>query len=149
MSILKKIKSMTGIRPSQSFLFICFIVLFLALFDILAALLTTLFGMIYPAYMSWKVCCGWCRRLRRTMRSRRRFGWLIGSFLGFWPRSMGPFRLCFLLCRVSMRFGLSCMFGCFIRGRKMGRRWSILRSSLFYRNLTRRLGNTMRKWERR
>jgi hypothetical protein len=74
MTILKKIKNLTGIRPSQSFLLICFIVLFLALFDILAALLTTLFGMIYPAYMSWKVWYCLCRPLRRIMRSKRKYG---------------------------------------------------------------------------
>lgn len=126
MGILKRIEKLTGIRPSQSFLLICFIVLFLALFDILAALLTTLFGMLYPAYMSWKVTPGLWRQSRRITKSKRRFGWPIGSFLGFWPALMELFRLCWPMYPGSMRLGLSRMFGCSIQGRKMGPLSSIL-----------------------
>lgn len=75
---------MTGIRPSQTFLFICFIVLFLALFDILAALLTTLFGMIYPSYMSWKVSFSLLQAIEKNIDEQKKIWltyWIVFGFL--------------------------------------------------------------------
>jgi hypothetical protein len=53
--LLDTLKTRFGIKPSFTFLVIVFGIVFLALFDILPDLLTTLFGMLYPAYMSYKV----------------------------------------------------------------------------------------------
>jgi hypothetical protein len=52
---LKKIQEKLGIRPSHLFLLAVGTVLVLSILSIFADLLTNLFGMIYPAYMSWKV----------------------------------------------------------------------------------------------
>lgn len=54
-SFLQTIHKKTGIKPSVLFVTVTLVILFLALFEIFADLLTTAFGMMYPAYMSFKV----------------------------------------------------------------------------------------------
>jgi hypothetical protein len=71
---LKTVRARTGIRPSQLFLLAVGIVLVLSLLSIFADLLTNLFGMLYPAYMSWKVLFEVVRQSSGRTRSRRRYG---------------------------------------------------------------------------
>lgn len=85
--LLQSVQARTGLRPSLLFLAGTFSVMLLALFDILPDLLTTLFGMLYPAYMSYKVLNWQFRLSRKTMSSRKKYGWLTGSSLDFWQQS--------------------------------------------------------------
>jgi receptor expression-enhancing protein 5/6 len=58
--------------------------LFLALFDILAALLTTLFGMIYPSYMSWKVSFSLLQAIEKNIDEQKKIWltyWIVFGFL--------------------------------------------------------------------
>ena len=51
----RTLKQSLGIKPSTICISIVVIISLLAVLDIAADLLTTLFGMLYPAYMSFKV----------------------------------------------------------------------------------------------
>lgn len=72
--LLDTIKAKTGVKPSLVFLAIAIVVVLLAIFEILPDLLTTLFGMLYPAYMSYKVKKVRLRQSKKTTRSRKRYG---------------------------------------------------------------------------
>ena len=54
-SLFKQLQDKIGVKPSYICLGLVAFISILAIFDIAADLLTTLFGMIYPAYKSWKV----------------------------------------------------------------------------------------------
>ena len=73
-SILSQIQKATGLRPSQLFLVATGVVLLLAIFDIMAHLITTIFGMLYPSYMSYKVLPLQCSPSKKTTRIRRKCG---------------------------------------------------------------------------
>jgi hypothetical protein len=53
--LFKFAKAKTGLRPSVLCLSVVLAICFLAVFDIGADWLTDLFGMVYPAYMSYQV----------------------------------------------------------------------------------------------
>ncbi len=58
MPLVSSISSKFGLKPSLVFFIGGFAIMLLAVFEILPDLLTTLFGMLYPAYMSYKVLPG-------------------------------------------------------------------------------------------
>jgi hypothetical protein len=74
MPIVSSISAKSGFKRSLIFLTVAFGILLLAIFDILPNLLTTIFGMLYPAYMSYKVRRVAFRPSRRENSSRRRYG---------------------------------------------------------------------------
>ena len=73
-SFFKQIQEKIGVKPSYACLAIVVVISILAIFDIAADLLTTLFGMVYPAYMSWKVLALKRRPSRKKMTRRRKYG---------------------------------------------------------------------------
>ena len=73
-SLFKQIQDKIGVKPSYVCLGIIAIISVLAIFDIAADLLTTLFGMVYPAYKSWKVLPFLSRQLKNRMMSRKKYG---------------------------------------------------------------------------
>jgi hypothetical protein len=72
--VLQNIQQKTGLRPAHIFIGIFLIVTFLAVFDILSDFLTTLFGMLYPAYMSFKVPPPLHRPYRARTWSKKKYG---------------------------------------------------------------------------
>ena len=72
--VFKTIKDKTGLTASKVCLGVVALICLLAILDIAADLITTLFGMVYPAYMSFKVSLPPCRPLKRKATSRRRSG---------------------------------------------------------------------------
>lgn len=72
--LLTNIQQKTGARPAHIFIGIFFLVTFLAVFEVMSDFLTTLFGMLYPAYMSFKVPPAIHRPYRRTIRSKKKYG---------------------------------------------------------------------------
>ena len=54
-SLFQQLQDKIGVKPSYICLTVVVVICVLAIFDIAADLLTTLFGMLYPAYKSWKV----------------------------------------------------------------------------------------------
>ena len=77
-SFFKQVQEKIGVKPSYACLAIVVLICILAIFDIAADLLTTLFGMVYPAYMSWKVPSSQQRPFRKKMMRRKKYGWPTG-----------------------------------------------------------------------
>ena len=73
-SFLSLIEKKTGLHPSQLFLLTTGVVLLLAVFDIMGHLITTLFGMLYPSFMSYKVLSLPLSRSNVTMKIRKKYG---------------------------------------------------------------------------
>jgi hypothetical protein len=63
-----------GVKPSHVFAVVLAGVLVLALLDIFASVITAIFGMLYPAYMSFKVQLLKYRPSKRITNSRRKYG---------------------------------------------------------------------------
>jgi hypothetical protein len=74
MPLISSLSSKSGLKPSLIFLLFGFAIMLLAVFEILPDLLTTFFGMLYPAYMSYKVPTPSLRLSSAIWMSRRRFG---------------------------------------------------------------------------
>ena len=72
--LFKMIQDKTGLRPSKICIIAVALICILVVFDILGDIITNLFGMIYPSYMTFKVALSLCRLLRRKMRNRKRSG---------------------------------------------------------------------------
>jgi hypothetical protein len=77
-SFFKTTQEKLGIKPSTICFAVVAIVSILAVLDIAADILTTLFGMAYPAFMSFKVVNPLPRQLRGRMKNKRMYGSRIG-----------------------------------------------------------------------
>ena len=117
------LKQKFGCKPSHVCVGLVVLICTLSIFDIAGDILTTLFGMIYPAYMSFKVNNDLVRQWRKKTKNKWVFGWLTGSFLDcllLWMISSASSSIWYL---ASMPCDSSCMYGCFSRGPTMGRWW--------------------------
>lgn len=81
MPLISSLSSKSGLKPSLIFFLFGFGIMLLAVFEVLPDLFTTFFGMLYPAYMSYKVSAPPLRQSSEIKMSRRRSGWPTGSSL--------------------------------------------------------------------
>jgi hypothetical protein len=72
--ILSNLEKRVGVRPSYMFIAVILVVIAFSILDVGADLVTTLFGMLYPAYMSFKVFSLPSRLSTARIMSRKRFG---------------------------------------------------------------------------
>lgn len=72
--LFKSIKNATGIKPSRICIAVVLLITVLAVLEIAADILTTLFGMMYPAYRSFKVLLFSNRPSKKKTKIKRMCG---------------------------------------------------------------------------